>query len=387
MHNNPLFKMAAIRSMIVVTTVLLLSMSSTSSSRNSLQDSIDQAVQSEMERQKAVGVAIGVIQNGKIIHTSGYGWADQEKMIPVQRGTMFRWASISKPLTAVAAMQLVEQDQLDLDADIRLVVPEFPDKGKRITMRQLLGHLGGIVHYRNGPVVKTSRTYGESHPHKDVVLALDRFKESPLVAEPGAEFAYTTHGYILASAVIQRSGKQPYHLQVRDRVTRPLKLNTLQPDYQWQSIPGRAVGYRRKDGKIVPSRDTNVSWKLGGGGWISNIGDLASFAEALMTDELVSAESRKIMWTRQRNAEGKQLTYGLGFGISGSGDSMRITHSGSQEKTRTRLTIYPEQGHGVVIMTNSEYADPEQFTKAIYKAMTDHQQQFGPEKDRIPYPD
>ena len=78
MHNNPLFKLAAIRSMIVVTTVLLLSMSGTPSSRNSLQDSIDQAVQLEMKRQKAVGVAIGVIQNGKIIHTSGYGWADQE---------------------------------------------------------------------------------------------------------------------------------------------------------------------------------------------------------------------------------------------------------------------------------------------------------------------
>ena len=84
-------------------------------------------------------MAVGIIQNGNVTYTAGYGWSDRENEIPVSNETLFRWASISKPLTAVAAMQLVEQDKLALDEDVRVSVPEFPDKGTPITMRQLLG--------------------------------------------------------------------------------------------------------------------------------------------------------------------------------------------------------------------------------------------------------
>ena len=368
--------------LLAAVVILLAAMDALGCQEQTLQKAIDQAVQQEMQRQEAVGVAIGVIRDGKVFHTSGHGWADRAQQVPVKNNTLFRWASISKPLTAIVAMQLVEQDKLDLDADIRLLVPEFPDKGTPITMRQLLGHLGGIVHYGNGRVVRTKRNYKQSNPYKDVILALDRFKESPLVAEPGAAYAYTTHGYILASAVAQRSGKAPYHLQVRDRISRPLKLKTLQPDYQWRKIPGRAVGYRKKQGEIIPSTDTDVSWKLGGGGWISNVDDLASFAAGLMGDELVTPETKKVMWTRQRNNKGDMIRYGLGFRVSSTRNGLQVMHSGSQEKTRTQLTIYPDQGHGVVVMTNSEYADPDEFTKVIYKAINDHAKRHEPPNDK-----
>ena len=338
----------------------------------SLRKAIDDAVEKEMARQQAVGVAIGVIQDGEVAYTACYGWADREKKVRVGRKTLFRWASIGKPLTAVVAMQLFEQGKLDLDADIREAVPEFPDKGTPITMRQLLGHLGGIVHYTNGPVIETKRDYSMRHPYKDVILALDRFKESPLVAKPGAKFAYTTHGYILASAVIQRCGEQPFALQIRDRISKPLKLKTLRPDYQWQRFPGRAVGYRIKDGQITPSTDTDVSWKLGGGGWVSNIDDLATFASALAGDELLSRETRQMMWTAQETSDGKKTGYGLGFGLSGSGSDLKVLHTGVQEKVRTRMEIYPEKKYGVVVMTNSENAEPGDMMAVIDNAIREH---------------
>jgi serine beta-lactamase-like protein LACTB, mitochondrial len=330
---------------------------------------VDQAVLAELARQDAVGLAVGVVEQGEVVYVTGFGYADRDRGEPVTPGTLFRWASCSKPLTAVAAMQLVCEGKLDLDADVRTLVPEFPDKSVRITARQLLCHQGGVVHYTNGRVVRTKREYSTPNPFRDVVLALDKFKESPLVSRPGDRYSYTTHGYVLLSAMVERAGKQPFADQVRDRIARPLGLTTLRPDYQWEDIPGRAKGYRKVKGEIVPSVDSDVSWKLGGGGYLSSVEDFARFARGLLRRELVPEKIESAMWTPQRLAGGKPTTYGLGFSVDGAGEDFRVAHSGSQEKTRTRMVLYPRRRSAVVVMTNCEWVNPGQVTTAVFRAL------------------
>lgn len=335
-----------------------------------LREAVDQAIHEEMDRQELVGVAVGVIREGQVVYTAGYGFADRESEVPVTDGTLFRWASISKPVTAIAAMQLVEAGTLDLTADIREYVPEFPGKDAPITTEQLLAHLGGIVHYSNGPVIRTEREYDTPHPYESVILALDTFAPSPLVNQPGERYSYSTRGYILASAVVERAGGQPFVEQVQERICEPLGLATLQPDYQWVDIPNRAKGYRRVRGHIFPSTNTDVSWKLGGGGFISNVYDLARFAVALMNSELVNEATTQDMWTPRTDANGESSGYGLGLRITNNNDQLRIMHTGSQEKARTRMVFYPEAGHGIVVMTNSEHGDCGAITTAIYRAIS-----------------
>lgn len=332
-------------------------------------DAVDLAVREEMDRQEVVGVAIGVIRDGAVAYTAGYGLADRENGVPVTTETMFRWASISKPVTAIAAMQLVEAGRLDLQGGVREHVPEFPDKGVPITTEQLLSHMSGIVHYSNGPVVRTQRDYETPHPYESVILALDTFAQSPLVAEPGERYSYSTHAYLLASAVVERAGEGTFWEQVRARICEPLGLTTLQPDYQWVDIANRAKGYRMLRGHIFPSTDTDVSWKLGGGGFISNVGDLARFAAAVMNHELVDEATSQDMWTARVDREGESRGYGLGLSVSRPNGNLRVAHNGSQEKARTRMVVYPELGHGVVVMSNSEHADPDAITTAIYRAI------------------
>lgn len=329
---------------------------------------IDEAVRAMMDRQQAVGVALGIIRDGAVVYLQGYGYEDREKQIPVTSDTRFRWASISKTLTAIATLQLWQQGVLKLSDDVRRFVPEFPDKGTPISIRDLLCHQGGLVHYTNGPVIRTKRKYNTPHPFADVVLALDQFKDSPLVGMPGEKYSYTTHGYILLSAVVQRAGAQPFADQIRNRIIRPLGLRTLEPDYQWESIPHRAIGYRQRDGKIVRSTNTDVSWKLGGGGFLSNIDDLAEYAAALIEQRLVDPQTAAKMWTPQRTRDGTLTRVGLGFMVQGRGAQLRVSHNGGQEKTRTRLVSYPRQRHAVVLMSNSEHAAPEKFTAAVYRA-------------------
>jgi len=330
---------------------------------------VDAAVETEMRRDRIVGLAVGVIENDRIAYLKGYGQSDRENHVPVTTQTLFRWASVSKPVTAIVAMQLVERGKLDLDADVRRYVPEFPDKGATITTRELLGHLGGIVHYDNGPVIPTHATYVEAHPFADTVVALDTFKDSPLVNAPGMKYAYSTHGYMLIGAVVQRAGGEPFAQQVRERVIAPLHLSTMQPDYQWLDIAQRAVGYRLEGDAVVRSGDTDVSWKLPGGGYLSNIGDFARFAKGLIDHRLVSAHSEAMMWTRQTLPDGTQTGYGLGFQLPQEEGHFRVAHSGSQEKTRTMLVIYPNEGRGVVVMTNSEWADPNRFADLVLTAL------------------
>ncbi|MFO0846542.1 MAG: serine hydrolase domain-containing protein [Gemmataceae bacterium] len=331
---------------------------------------LDRAVLAELARQDAVGLAVGVVEGGEVVYVSGFGYADRDLSEPVTPGTLFRWASCSKPLTAVAAMQLVDGRKLDLDADVRTLVPEFPDKGVRITPRQLLCHQGGIVHYTNGRVVRTKREYPMPYPYRDVVLALDKFKESPLVARPGERYSYTTHGYVLLSAVVERAGQQPFADQVRDRIARPLGMTTLRPDYQWEDISGRAKGYRKVRGEIVPSLDADVSWKLGGGGYLSSVKDFARFARGLLRRELLSEKAEAVVWAPQRLAGGQPTTYGLGFNVDGAGEGLRVAHSGAQEKTRTRMVLYPRRHSAVVVMTNCEWVNPGQVATAVFAALT-----------------
>jgi CubicO group peptidase (beta-lactamase class C family) len=330
---------------------------------------VDAAVQAEMQKEQVVGMAIGIIEKGQLQYLKGYGLADREKNIPVTTDTMFRWASCTKPIAAIAALQLAEKGQLDLDADVRKYVPEFPDKGVVITAREILCHQSGIVHYSNGKVIPTKRKYSTPHPFADPVVSLDHFKESPLLFKPGEKFSYSYYDYLLLSAVAERAGKQKFADQVAERIAKPLELTTLQPDYQWANIANRAAGYKLENGKVLRSTDTDQSWKWGGGAYISTVGDFAGFAEGLLKGKLVTKETETKMWEPQKTTDGKMTNWGLGFEVQTKNGQMKASHDGKQEKTRTRFVIYPSQNNSVVVMTNSEWVDPGKFSTLIYAAL------------------
>jgi CubicO group peptidase (beta-lactamase class C family) len=339
---------------------------------------VHSAVKIEAQRQNAVGVAVGVLIDGKIAFYSCAGYQDRKSQIPISRATMFRWASISKSLTAITLLQLAEEGVLSIDQTVNQFLVDYPPQrtsdgqSHQITLSHLLTHQGGIVHYTNGVVKGTPRNYVRPHPSKQVQLALHGFNQSLLVHVPGTAYSYTTRGYILLSAIVEHAAGRPFHVQVNRKIAKPLGMNTLQPDYQWKRIQNRAVGYRKSTtGKIVPSSDTDVSWKLGGGGFISTIDDLAKFAEGLLQRKLVSQKTQTMMFTRQAIADGTATNYGLGFQAKEFNGRQTIGHGGSQEKTKTRLAIDLKSKSGVVLMSNSEYVDTSKFAEVIFQAISD----------------
>jgi serine beta-lactamase-like protein LACTB, mitochondrial len=355
-----------------------------------LSAAVDAATRAEMERQQAVGVAVGVIRDGKIVYLKGYGQADRERKIPVTAKTVFNWASISKTTGAVLAMQLVEAGKLDLEADVRTYVPDFPDKGKKITCRDLLCHQSGIPHYSNGVILATRRKYDSKLPFVDPMLALDKFKDSPLLFDPGEKFSYTTYGYILLSAAVQAAGKEPYADQLRKRITEPLGMKSFELDMPYDGQKQWAAGYvmldqrgkkvddkRRNEEadenigqtKIVPTPEEANYWKAAGGAYKSDIGDLAKWAQALMGPKLLNDASKQRMWQAQLTSDGKPTEYGLGFRIAKRNGRLQVGHNGGQDEVRTRMVFDPESRNGVVVMCNCDFVSIDAMEKAISSAI------------------
>jgi serine beta-lactamase-like protein LACTB, mitochondrial len=330
---------------------------------------VDKAVAAEMQHGDLIGVAIGIIQQGRIVYTKGYGYADRERGVPTSVKTVFNWASNSKPLTAVAAMQLVEKGALDLSRDVRDYVPEFPDKGVVITCRDLLCHQSGIPHYTNGKIIPSVREYAAGKRPSDVMVALDRFNQSPVIFKPGEKFSYSSYAYILLSAVVERAGREAFVRQVQERIARPLKMSSLQLDLAKGPQDHWTVRYTKNEqGHVERARPEPEYWKYGAGGFKSDVEDFARWAEGLINHRVVSAKSEELMWQPQPTRDHKQTPYGLGFAIDLK-DGLKVSHGGGQPGVATRLVIYPRARHGVVVMCNTTPADPGRISTAVYRAL------------------
>jgi CubicO group peptidase (beta-lactamase class C family) len=328
-------------------------------------DAIDEAVNAELERQQIVGAAIGVIKDGRIVYIQGYGLADRENGIPVDQATVFNWASNSKPLAAVAAMQLVQRKLLDLDADVRTYVPEFPDKGLKITTRHLLCHQSGIPHYSNGTIIPSIRGDDRSSAPVSSINSLNRFSRSPLLFNPGSQVSYSTYAYILLSAVIERAGGEPFASQIQSRIAKQAGMKSLQLDSA-KGGENWAVGYlKNQSGEIVKAPEEVNEWKFGGGGFKSNIEDFTRWAVELVNHRFLSKPLEEEMYAPQVLSDGTITNWGLGFTVTQQ-NGLKVSHNGKQGEATTRMVIYMRNRSAVVVMTNCRYAEVGRISTAVF---------------------
>ncbi len=313
---------------------------------------IEAAIKEEMSKQGIPGISVAVVSEGRVRWSSGYGMADVENNVAANAETVYRLGSISKSLTAVAVMQLAEGGKLDLDAPVQKFCAAFPAKQWPVTTRQILGHLSGIRHYKSDEEFNSTRLYAS------VGEGLSMFKDDPLLHEPGTKYSYTTFGYSVLGCAVEGAAGSKFADYVREHVLKPAGMERARVDSVAEIIPHRAQGYRRdprtKELRNSPLADN--SYKVPGGGFVSTAGDLAKFAAALQADALLKAETKEQMFTRQKTRDGKETSYGLGFGVGTWNGQRMVGHSGAQQRVSTFLHILPERGAAVVLMVNLEDA-------------------------------
>ncbi len=329
---------------------------------------IEAAVSRFMASTHVPGVSIAVVEDGQLEWASGFGFADLENNVPASKQTLYRLASISKSVTATAAMQLWERGRLDLDAPVQKYCPAFPQKSSLITTRQVMGHLGGIRHYKTGPDDLEVRN--TKHFDDPIQAGLDFFKNDPLVASPGSHFHYSTQGYTLVGCVMEGASGVKYADFMSQNVFGPAGMEHTQVDNRYTIIPFRTRFYEKsKSGDVQNADFLDSSYKIPGGGWLSSAEDMAKFEIAILSDKLIKRATRDLMWTPLKPSDGSKDGYGLGWGASDEGGIAVVSHTGGQQGTSTAFLMAPAQQDGVVVLTNMEDVPARDLAVEILKVL------------------
>src|ERR1700722_2310207 len=169
--------------------LLVVSAARAQEARISLEEraKLEAAVSRFMAANSIPGLSAAVVQNGKYLWSGGFGMADLENFVPATEETLYRLGSVSKPLTAVGAMELWERGKLDLDAPVQKYCPAFPPKDSPISTRAALGHLAGIPHYKSD-AEDDPEVYNIQHFDDPIASGLKFFANDPLVSKPGTHF-------------------------------------------------------------------------------------------------------------------------------------------------------------------------------------------------------
>ncbi|HEX4783209.1 MAG TPA: serine hydrolase domain-containing protein [Candidatus Sulfotelmatobacter sp.] len=330
---------------------------------------IEAVVSAFMAESHVPGLSVAVVENGEYEWGGGFGLADIENNVPASEHTLFRLGSISKSLTATAAMELVERGKLDLDAPVQKYCPAFPQKPWPISTRQVMGHLGGIRHYK-GNSQDDPEVGNTKHFENTIQSGLDFFKNDPLVSEPGKQFHYSTQGYTLVGCVIEGASAEKYVDFVRQNVFAPAGMEVTQADNRFAIVPYRTRFYQKTESGEVQNADfLDSSYKIPGGGWLSSAEDMARFEVAILNNKLMRRSTRDLMWTPLKPADGSKDEYALGW-ATGTEDGIAVAgHSGGQQGCSTKFLIAPAMRSGVVVLTNLEGADSSKLAREILKVL------------------
>jgi serine beta-lactamase-like protein LACTB len=297
---------------------------------------------------RAPGLSLAVASGGKIVWSVSCGYADLKSRRVVTAQTRFRIGSVSKTLTATALAQYAEAGRVDLDAPVDRYA-DFPSHGGAITLRRLAGHLAGLRHYQGEAEVVNRRHF------TSVAATLALFRDDPLVAETGTRFSYSSYGYDVIGAALERTSGRDFAALMREAVLAPAHMSATTRATAPRAT--RATFYEAKDGggvRLAPPID--LSDRLPAGGFLSTADDLARFGVALADGRLVSRQKAGMMFTSQRTTTGEETGYGLGFELQPSPLGLFVGHTGAVAGGTAGLLIHVKTGTVLALTSNLGYA-------------------------------
>jgi len=314
----------------------------------------------------AAGMSVVIAFHGRIVLSEAFGFADLDNLVPTTASTVYNMGSISKTQTAVAVMQLVEQEKVSLNDPIQKYVPSFPDKGSPITIFHLLTHTSGIRHYRDNDFPGPYGGYDENmRPYHSLEEAIQIFKDDPLLFRPGAYYSYSSYAVDLLQGVVEKASGMGFEPYMRQYVWEPSGMLSTQFDLPERIVPHRAKAYQIDSGRTVNSPYGDLSYKFAGGGMISSAEDLVRLGVALNHEKLLKPSTLALMYKPQlgsvlryqEHGPGEKLTFqqGLIWRILKDSSGRRILyHDGDVKGFEACLVNYPDQDFVIADMANGE---------------------------------
>jgi D-alanyl-D-alanine carboxypeptidase len=294
--------------------------------------------------------AVLMTKNGRTLFSGAYGLADRDKKIPNTLDTRFRIGSMNKMFTGTAILQLVQAGKIELSAPLGKYLPNYPNQAvaTKVTIHQLLTHTGGTGDIF-GPEFDAHRLTLKTHD--DYV---SRFGKRDLLFEPGSRWQYSNYGMTLLGVVVERVSGMTYYNYVAKNIFKPAGMTRTGSEPESEEVPGRSIGYTRPPGSAEWRPNTNTLPYRGtsAGGGYSTVGDLAKFADALLSNKLLDAKHTQLLITGKTTVPGGDARYAYGFEDARPDGRGSVGHGGGAPGMNGVLRIFPASGHVVAVLAN-----------------------------------
>jgi D-alanyl-D-alanine carboxypeptidase len=311
-------------------------------------DRVDDYIKREMVARNVPGLAFAVMKNGLVLREGAYGLANVETGAHVGIDSVFELASVTKPITAVSVMMLVEQKKLALDDPVDKYLAQIPAAWHEITIRELLSHTSGLREYG---LVKCD---GSELLDISTKQQFEDLIKSPLLFAPGTGSQYSDSGYFILGMIIESVSGQSYRDFLQQRIFGPLGMQHTSVLDQGAIIPNRVSPYTLRKGQIKNARR---AWQHELPSWYgiwSTVEDMVKFDAGLSSGALVKLENLESMWVPATLKDGKnssidQNFYGLGWFILSAAGHRIVGHPGW---TGTIYVKYPDDHISIILLTN-----------------------------------
>jgi D-alanyl-D-alanine carboxypeptidase len=298
------------------------------------------------------GAAVVVVKDGRVIFRKGYGMANLELKTPMQPDMVFEIGSLTKQFTSTAILMLVEQGKISLDDDLHKYLPDYPEKGAKISIENLLTHTSGIKSYTND-----LKWRGAWRQDMTVQQIIDITKDDPLEFPPGSKWKYDNTGYILLGAIIEKVSGLSYADYVRKNIFEPLGMKHSYYGSNSAVIPGRASGYSKDGGNWVNARYLSMTQPYAAGSLMSSVDDLAIWDAAISAGKLLSKASWDHAFAPYKLANGDDTHYGFGWLIDAYDGHSIVRHNGGIFGYVSEVVRLPNDHVYVAMLTNSDGHD------------------------------
>jgi D-alanyl-D-alanine carboxypeptidase len=329
-------------------------------------ESIDRIVTAAMTAQTIPGLAILVAQERRIIFARGYGLRNVGENLPVDEGTSFSIASISKQFTAAAIMQLHERGLLALDDRIDRYLPWFR-YAPNVTIAHLMTHTSGIAGYTELDDFDL-RCTNPAAPREVVETILER---EPAFA-PGDEWQYSNTNYVILGAILEAVAQKSYRDVIESDLLAGLDATATVLNDATSIRSNAALGFTAYWlGPLEPARDWHPSWGFGTAGLRSNVLDLFTWNVALRSGRVVTEPSLQAMRTAAMLNDGQRVSYGLGLQLGQTPIGRVTRHTGGLPGFTLENTTFLDREIDIIVLTNGDATPTEHsITRPIAALLT-----------------
>lgn len=358
MLDHAAFRVTALITLTVISGCLVLGLAgpTSASAAGSTADVVDAFIGHQMRKHRVPGLAVALIEDGNISYSAGYGTAVNE--VAVTPDTPFMLGSISKTLTAVAVLQLVERDRLDLDTPVQTYLPwfEVADRGSSgaITVRHLLNHTSGLSDFGYSQI-----------PDRDATLeqSIRELRTAQPNVRPGRLYQYFNPNYAVLALLVEVASGEAFGDYIETHIFQPLQMTHSYADVDEAVTAGMAQGHTKLFGFPFPRTTRIGPSQVGYGHLVASVTDVSRFALAIANEgvfqrtRILRPESVALM--RAAPVTVPDSSYGMGWNTWTADGTPREGHSGADETFMSNLTLLPQDGAGYVWLMNQENAlDP-----------------------------